>query len=275
MNNQTQTPTLPKIACLTITHNRPHLLPNLIESFLRQDYPAMNRELLILDDLGQYPTEPSGDGWQVISVKRRFETLSAKRNALAAMTGNDVDALAWWDDDDTFLPWCLLSHAWALKRSPVSHPGLVLDGSFKVHETGQRMYQATQCIDRELFFHVGGYPRGNSGVDQHLITRLRKIGSLNDFADPTEQFPPWFIYGWSDTNSPHLSTLDKPTGYDGERLTLEAEMGRKNQVSEIVPKWRRNWSVEVRKSLGIPVDLRTVGLPEWWSLNKPELEKVT
>lgn len=268
---ETDMSALPKIACLTVTYNRPHLLPNLIESFNRQDYPISKRELIILDDIGQYPTQPSGENWQVVSVKNRFETLSAKRNALAAMTSNDVDAIAIWDDDDTFLPWCLLSHAWALRQGPVSHPKLVLAdkgaGGFSIKSTGQRMYQATQAIDRDLFLDIGGFPRGNSGVDQQLVGLLAKeVGDVG-FVDPTSQFPPWFVYGWSDTQSPHLSTLGKE-GYNKPALVEAGVKGSQNQQSDLIPKWRRSWMAEVRASLGIPVGVGTYDLPGWWSENR-------
>jgi hypothetical protein len=263
---------VPNIACLCVTFNRPHLLPNLIESFNRQDYPLLRRQLLILDDCGQYPTEPGGDGWQVISVRRRFETLSAKRNALAAMTGSDVDAIAIWDDDDTYLPWALLASAWAMKRGPVSHPSVVLTDKLKLAETGQKLYQASTAIDRDLFLDLGGYPRGNSGVDQKLVSLLRE--KSGPAIDPTEHFPPFYVYGWQGTQSPHLSTLGAD-GYDGEKLREQAGAAAKDQQSDIIPKWSRQWDRDARAALGIPVGTGTYDLPQWWAENRPAKPEAT
>lgn len=275
---------LPHITCLTITFNRPKLLANLIECFNRQAYPISKRELIILDDLGQYPTQPEGEGWKIISVPNRFESLSAKRNALAAMTGNHTDAIAIWDDDDTFLPWTLLSHAWALGQGPVSHPGLVLNETgegLKIKETKQSSYQATQAIDRDLFLDVGGFPRHphkDSGSDQQLIKVLReKLGKIKDdknpFIDPTSHFPPSFVYGWDSTGSPHLSALGK-AGYEAKTLKGQAFTGSRDQQSEIVPKLCNSFNQQAKEFLGIPFDLGVYDLPEWWKENREQLFSV-
>jgi len=72
-----------KLAAVCCTFRRPHLLGELIESFLRQDYPRELRELIILDDAGDYDNQ-QGDGWQLISMPRRFRSLGEKRNAAGA-----------------------------------------------------------------------------------------------------------------------------------------------------------------------------------------------
>lgn len=63
-----------KLAALCCTYLRPHTLGQLVESFLRQDYPRELRELIILDDAGQYGNQ-EGDGWRLVSVPRRFRSL--------------------------------------------------------------------------------------------------------------------------------------------------------------------------------------------------------
>ena len=65
-----------KLAALCCTFRRPHTLGQLIESYLRQDYPRELRELIILDDAGQYENQ-SGVGWQLVSIPRRFPATSA------------------------------------------------------------------------------------------------------------------------------------------------------------------------------------------------------
>ena len=81
---------LMKLAALCCTFHRPHLLGQLIESFLRQDYPRHLRELAILDDAGQYDNQ-AGEGWRLISVPARFRTLGEKRNACAALASPDAE----------------------------------------------------------------------------------------------------------------------------------------------------------------------------------------
>ena len=83
------------------------------------------RELVILDDAGQYENQRGrAGGW--FPCRERFPTLGEKRNAAAALVGDDVEALAVWDDDDLYLPWALSASAAALAQAAWSRPSLVL-----------------------------------------------------------------------------------------------------------------------------------------------------
>ena len=82
-----------KIAAICCIYNRPEQLAEAIESFQRQTYPLEKRELIVLDDAGQY--EPQcGSGWQLVTTTKRFRTLGEKRNVSAALASADVDAYA-------------------------------------------------------------------------------------------------------------------------------------------------------------------------------------
>ena len=98
-----------KIACLCVTFNRPAQLAEAVESFLHQTYPAELRELVIVDDAGQYAPAACDDlpGVKLVTTRHRFRTLGEKRNASAALASPDVEAYAVWDDDDIYLPWHL------------------------------------------------------------------------------------------------------------------------------------------------------------------------
>src|SRR5690606_40696836 len=80
-----------KIAAICCTYKRPTLLAEAIECFIRQDYPAELRELIVLDDAGQYGNQ-RGDGWRIVSLPVRFRTLGEKRNASAALVSADCEA---------------------------------------------------------------------------------------------------------------------------------------------------------------------------------------
>ena len=152
-----------KIAAVCCTYLRPRQLGRLIQCFLRQDYPAGRRELVILDDAGQY-NDQRGDGWRLVSVDRRFPSLGEKRNAAAAMVSDDVDALAPWDDDDQYLPWALSASVAALELAPWSRPSVV------PFSTARRQALAAQdgrVVARQLGLHARGLrPRGRLPGDQ-------------------------------------------------------------------------------------------------------------
>ena len=63
-----------KLAAICCTYKRPALLAEAMECFLRQDYPGELRELIVLDDAGQYDNQ-KGEGWRLDSVPWRFRTL--------------------------------------------------------------------------------------------------------------------------------------------------------------------------------------------------------
>ncbi len=142
-----------KIAAVCVTYLRPRRLGWMIHCFLRQDYPADACELVVLDDAGQYESQ-SGTNWRLASTPLRFRTLGEKRNAAAAMVGDDVNALAVWDDDDLYLPWALSAAAAALQKAPWSRPSLVLhpqdDGQLRQHATGG-LFHGGWAYRRELF----------------------------------------------------------------------------------------------------------------------------
>jgi glycosyltransferase involved in cell wall biosynthesis len=203
-----------KIAAVCCTYLRPRQLGQLIHCFLRQDYPAHKRELVILDDAGQYDSQ-TGDRWRLLSVPRRYRTLGDKRNAAAALVSADVEALAVWDDDDLYLPWALRVSAAALRHSPWSRPGLVLhrqpDGSLSQHLTGG-LFHGGWAYAREVFQQAGGYPPRNNGEDRAFARRLLRAG-----AEPTDPialgFRPFYVYRSGGADGWHLSSM----GRDGFR----------------------------------------------------------
>ena len=173
-----------KIAAVCVTYLRPRQLGWMIHCFLRQDYPADQRELVVLDDAGQYENQ-SGPSWRLVSTPSRFRTLGEKRNAAAALVGDDVEALAVWDDDDLYLPWALSAAAAALRQAPWSRPSLVLhpqdDGQLRQHATGG-LFHGGWAYRRDLFQRAGGYPAMDNGEDQALAGRFRRLAAAS--ADP-------------------------------------------------------------------------------------------
>ncbi len=200
-----------KLAALCCTYLRPQTLGQLIESFLRQDYPRELRELVILDDAGQYEDQ-EGDGWRLVSIPRRFHSLGEKRNACAALASPDAEGFLVADDDDIYLPHWFSATAEALRQAEWSRPSLVLlehgDG-LKEHETGG-LYHGGWALRREAFYRVRGYAALNNGEDQELAGRLVAAGVTQ--CDPCRHAQPFYIYRY-DYGSYHLSYMDD-RGYE-------------------------------------------------------------
>ncbi len=193
-----------KIAAVCITYLRPRQLGRMIRCFERQDYP--DRELIILDDAGQYQNA-KGDRWQLISVPRRFRSLGQKRNAAMSLVAPDTKAAAVWDDDDLYMPWALRATVDALERSKVSRPSLVLHPdhaqTLHIHRTGY-LFHSGWGFDLDWFWSVGGYGCDNNGEDQELA------GKMTTWADPCVcGHLPFLIYPWETTEKPHFSSTGR------------------------------------------------------------------
>ena len=199
-----------KIAAVCVTYLRPRQLGWMIRCYLEQDYPARQRELVILDDAGQYENQ-QGDGWRLISTAERFHTLGEKRNAAAALVSPDVEGFAVWDDDDLYLPWALSASAAALDRADWSRPSLVLhpqpDGTLKQHLTGG-LFHGGWAYSRKVFEQLGGYPPMDNGEDQALARKLAAAG-VTQFDPCAMGSAAFYVYVWG--GGWHLSGM----GADG------------------------------------------------------------
>ena len=222
-----------KLAALCCTYLRPDGLGQLIECFKRQDYPAELRELVILDDAGQYENQ-SGEGWRLISVPSRFHSLGEKRNACAALASTDVEGFLVADDDDIYLPHWFRTQAEALSKADWSRPGLVLlehaDG-LREGETGG-LYHGGWAFRRSAFYKVVGYGPHNNGEDQELAGCLSSLAITE--CDPCKFADPFYVYR-IDNNSYHLSYMDDP-GYRNLGSNDDHDGKTKIPVG-----WSRDW----------------------------------
>jgi len=223
-----------KIAAICCTYKRPKLLAEAIESFLRQDYPAAQREMIILDDAGQYENQ-IGDGWRIVSLTTRFRTLGEKRNASAALVSSDVDAYCVWDDDDIYLPWHMSAAAAALADADYTVPTQIfVDKKGRLEpKSNQLLFHGAWSFRREAFQRACGYPFIQSGQDQGLLKRFKATNLRR--ADPIQfDARPSYIYRWFTAHNQHLSAM----GADGyERLGRQPLPA----TTTITPGWERDW----------------------------------
>tara|TARA_R110002096_G_C14446168_1_gene711159 strand:+ start:207 stop:851 length:645 start_codon:yes stop_codon:yes gene_type:complete len=155
---------------------------------------------VILDDAGQIAPQ-QGDGWEVISVPRRFRSLPEKFNALAGLARGDV--LVVWEDDDIYLPWHITAHVKALADGGFSKPSRVLSlytGELREEEAAGR-FHASIAFTRESFDTTGGWPLTKRGdFDQ---TFLRRLAGVMTTVDPCRTHPPSYVFRWGSTRSYH------------------------------------------------------------------------
>jgi len=224
-------PDLPFVSCVCPTYRRPKLLENSIACFLAQDYPADRRELVILDDAGQIAPQ-QGDGWEVISMARRFRSLPEKFNALAGLARGDV--LVVWEDDDIYLPWHIASHVDVLTDGGFSKPSRVLSlytGEPREEEAAGR-FHASIAFTRESLDLAGGWPLTKRGdFDQTFLQRLAGAATA---VDPCRTFPPSYVFRWGSTQSYHGQGLMQGSS-DVEWYERVSDGGPISAMDTIVP----------------------------------------
>ena len=207
------------IAAICPTFRHPDLLANSVAMWNTQDYPKEKRLLLILDDAGTFHTQ-YGDEFLLIGCNTRFPSLPAKYNALLGHLPPKVDAVAIWEDDDTYLPDYISSHVAALEKGPFSKPKHVwCDSSGKglLIEEGLGKFHSNMAFSRELIESIGGWPdTKRADFDLQLIANLKKAAGppVDPWPDP---IPPKFIYRWH-TGAAHgqwsMRSPDDETWYD-------------------------------------------------------------
>ncbi len=212
-NSEQATVDLPFVSCLCPTYRRPALLANSMACFVAQDYPADRRELIILDDAGQLQC-CRHDGWEVISIPRRFQSLPEKFNAIAGLAKGEI--LFVWEDDDIYLPWHLSAHVESLRGSRgYSKPSRVrshFHGEWREEDASGR-FHASIGFTRALFDSVGGWPLTHRGdFDQQFMAQLAQAGPP---VDPVAHQPPSYVFRWEATNAYHGQGLMQSPSDEG------------------------------------------------------------
>jgi hypothetical protein len=240
---------IPMVSCLCPTYRRPDLLANSLACFLMQDYPANARELIILDDAAEFRAQ-SGNGWELVSVNRRFRSLPEKYNALAGLARGKI--LVVWEDDDIYLPWHISGHVAALSTSrQFSKPSSILchlNGQLQRFSASGR-FHGSISFTRSALCDIRGWPLTLRGdFDQTFMGQLGKLGPV---ADPLSNKGPSYIFRGECTENYHGQSL--MTGADDEDWYARAEQfASTSGARELVPRLDAN-TRHCCEELGVPI----------------------
>lgn len=226
-----------KFAAICCTYKRPNQLAEAVECFRRQDYPANRRELIVVDDAGQYSADALSGiaGVKLITTRHRFRTLGEKRNASAAYASPDVDAYCVWDDDDIYLPWHISAAAAALADADYTIPTEIYEDTPKQlnRKKNQYLFHGAWSFLRTAFERVHGYPFTQSGQDQGFLQRIKSAKLRR--ADPIQFNPrPSYVYRWGTVKVKHISAMGRD-GYETLR-NIPTEY-----VNRLELRWSRDW----------------------------------
>ena len=223
---------LPFVSCVCPTYRRPELLANSLACYLAQDYPEDRRELLILDDAGQFVSQ-QGIGWELCSIARRFTSLPAKFNALAALARGEIVVV--WEDDDIYLPWHITAHVEVLTNDyRVSKPSCVRSHVYGAlhEEAAAGRFHASVAFTQEALAAVQGWPLTSRGdFDLQLLGRLATLGPVGD---PVSIHPPSYVFRWESTKAYHGQGFMRSAD-DEEWYVRAAAAGSREEAGRLVP----------------------------------------
>jgi predicted O-methyltransferase YrrM len=179
----------PLVSCVLPTFDRPGLVAQAVELFLRQDYEP--RELIVVDDGTRSVANllPSDDRIRHLRLGER-RTIGAKRNAGCAAAEGEL--IANWDDDDWVAPRRVTAQVEALQRGAGDVCGLnrILYYEPATDRAWRYVYpwdpqswasDGTLVFTRELW-HRNPFPDASTAIDLRFLRagRFRRLVPLED-----------------------------------------------------------------------------------------------
>lgn len=229
------------VSCICPTFGRTNLLPEAVESFLRQDYEG-DMELVIVNDLPQQTIKCDAKNVRVINVRDRFPSLGQKRSFSYKQAR--MPLILTWGDDDIHLP-----HRVQRAVKGLSCGKMALEGwHFCLYDKELRYNKfsttGAHIVDANFASSVGYFSCLNTGEDADFNKRAEKlIGPLLSIAQP-----PAFIYRWYGTDRPHISAFHSNDGKRdaykivGDSIFSLIESGKEPSGEvEIIPHWKQDY----------------------------------
>ena len=169
----------PMASFLVPTFARPpyylHLLSEVVECFVRQDWPADRREMVILTDTPGQTLTCSAPGVRVVNLPARIRSLGEKRNELCRLAAGDIFLVQ--DDDDLSLP----------RRTRQAIDRLTVQGVYDYFNprrswwlNGRELHSGhahgychnASAFTRQAWERAGGYPDVSVTEDRDMDARL-------------------------------------------------------------------------------------------------------
>ena len=166
---------LPGISVLCPTYGRASLLPEIVQSYLKQTYKGPSEFIILNDRLDQNILYFGDPRIKIINVKDRYETMGHKRNHLTELA--QYPYVTFWDDDDIYLPE-RLDRGIRLLRT--KYRGVIENGVFVLRDGGQISYERqwppmlNMILEKSLITDVGGFPLKQLNQDVGLSKKIYK-----------------------------------------------------------------------------------------------------
>jgi glycosyltransferase involved in cell wall biosynthesis len=229
------------VSCICPTFGRTNLLPEAVESFLRQDY-AGPIELVIVNDLPEQEIVCEAKDVRVINSKKRFSSLGDKRTFSYQQAKYPL--IITWGDDDIHLQNRVSRAVTGLGEGDMALEGWHFCLYGKEMKYNKFSTSGAHIVKAELAEKVGWFSPKNTGEDEDFNAKVHratgKTPSIREF--------PAFIYRWSGTERAHISAFHSPNGkidaYQviGDKAKALLQSGQEPTGTVVIrPQWRADY----------------------------------
>lgn len=229
-----------KASVCMCTYDRPELLEEAIECFLRQ--PEDDIELVIVNDRENQELVFEHPRVQITNVQTRFPNTGSKRKYAASLATGEF--LMFWDDDDIHLPghtarcFDLMQHFRGHRISRAQR--YWQDTGSRFHMQRARWVH-TLCLHRDIYWGVGGHAEIVRNEDTAFIHRLLRAGELAHSAFPVDA--PTFIYRQA-TGRARICSLPEGERHADRWAFVQGEADRRGVSGriELHPRWATDYA---------------------------------
>ena len=234
------------VSCLCLTHGRPWLLAEAVESFRRQRLGTVTAELLIVNDCPEQPIGCDVPGVRVINLPEQVRDLSEKFNlGMAESRGKWV---AFWDDDDISLPDRITDSVTRAGDTLAYRPTLCWNwGCGEIRYMGQPLLCAGM-VDRAFSLEVGGCTFGEYN-DRSLWDKIwptRNVVQTTPLPHETHYIYRWAGIGWHESGAREMDSCVRAKQF--HKAAVEDSRFVAGRV-DVIPVWRQDYTGMVRLAI--------------------------
>lgn len=243
--------TYPPVSCFCSIYGKVHCLPELIFSFLNQNYKG-EKELVVLNDLNQQEIVFDHPEVKIINLKDRITPLGAKFNKNIEYCKHNIVSV--FEVDDIYLS-NHLTYAIENIKNDIYHSNIaaVWTGQDTPLHYTSNYFHATHVFTKNLFYKTGGYSIeiDNTSLDIDLMSKFKKIlGTTYSISPP--KYDITYIYRWGVGgyhtsgwgNVPNVSHLAENS--ISSRITDGVEP---TGIINISPRWNENYETRIKNEI--------------------------
>ena len=234
------------VTCICLTHGRPWLLAEAVESFRRQRLGGLTAELLILNDCPEQKLVCDVPGVIVLNAAEWIPDLATKTNAALHRSAGRCACL--WDDDDISLPYRIADGVERMAGTLAYRPTLCWSwGCGEIRHMGQPLL-CSGMFNTAHAVNSGGCVRGEWN-DKSLWDRFWPTGNVVQYDPRPEEAH--YIYRWAGIGWHESGSGEQDASIRAARFRKAALADPRFEAGtiEVRPAWRQDYVGMVRTAI--------------------------